>query len=153
MNVCIIRAGSYKNQIGSGRKGKHMNKLLKTVATTAAVLMLMGTMVWGVQMNFSSVYVDSNTYTPVVTGTKQTSIGNTQLYINNLYKADGSASSYRRVYAKATSSGTPVSAQLGSWCSLALPSAYQMAGSRVILYLMGNDPSLDCRASGYWDIY
>ena len=25
MNVCIIRAGSYKNQIGSGRKGKHMN--------------------------------------------------------------------------------------------------------------------------------
>ncbi len=38
MNVCIIRAGSYKNQIGAGRKGKHMNKLLKTVATTAAVL-------------------------------------------------------------------------------------------------------------------
>ena len=130
-----------------------MKKFLTTAAATLSTLMLMGSMVWGVQMNFSSAYVDSNTYTPVVTGTKQTGTANTALYITNLYKADGSASSYKRVYAKATSSGTPVSAQLGMWYSLSLPSASQAAGSKIILYLMGNDPALDCRASGYWDIY
>ena len=130
-----------------------MKKFLTTAAATLSTLMLMGSMAWGVQMNFSSAYVDSNTYTPVVTGTKQTGTANTALYITNLYKADGSASSYKRVYAKATSSGTPVSAQLGTWYSLSLPSASQAAGSKIILYLMGNDPALDCRASGYWDIY
>lgn len=130
-----------------------MKKFLTTAAATLSTLMLMGSMAWGVQMNFSSSYVDSNTYTPVVTGTKQTGTANTALYITNLYKADGSASSYKRVYAKATSSGTPVSAQLGMWYSLSLPSASQAAGSKIILYLMGNDPALDCRASGYWDIY
>ena len=130
-----------------------MKKFLTTAAATLSTLMLMGSLAWGVQMNFSSVYVDSNTYTPVVTGTKQTGTANTALYITNLYKADGSASSYKRVYAKATSSGTPVSAQLGRWYSLSLPSASQAAGSKIILYLMGNDPALDCRASGYWDIY
>ena len=130
-----------------------MKKFLTTAAATLSTLMLMGSMAWGVQMNFSSAYVDSNTYTPVVTGTKQTGTANTVLYITNLYNADGSASSYKRVYAKATSSGTPVSAQLGMWYSLSLPSASQAAGSKIILYLMGNDPALDCRASGYWDIY
>lgn len=130
-----------------------MKKFLTTAAATLPTLMLMGSMAWGVQMNFSPAYVDSNTYTPVVTGTKQTGTANTVLYITNLYKADGSASSYKRVYAKATSSGTPVSAQLGMWYSLSLPSASQAAGSKIILYLMGNDPALDCRASGYWDIY
>lgn len=130
-----------------------MKKFLTTAAATLSTLMLMGSMAWGVQMNFSFVYVDSNTYTPVVTGTKQTGTANTALYITNLYKADGSASSYKRVYAKATSSGTPVSVQVGSWYSLSLPSASQAAGSKIILYLMGNDPALDCRASGYWDIY
>ena len=130
-----------------------MKKFLTTAAATLSTLMLMGSMAWGVQMNFSSAYVDSNTYTPVVTGTKQTGTANTALYITTLYKADGSASSYKRVYAKATSSGTPVSAQLGMWYSLSLPSASQAAGSKIILYLMGNDPALDCRASGYWDIY
>lgn len=130
-----------------------MKKLLKTAATTVAILMLMGTMAMGAQITLSSVFVDSNTYTYVASGTKQTGTGNTLLYITNLYKADGSASPYRRVYAKATSLGTPVSAQLGSWYSLVLPSAYQAAGSKVSLYLMGNDPALDCRASGYWDIY
>lgn len=74
-----------------------MKKFLTTAAATLSTLMLMGSMAWGVQMNFSSAYVDSNTYTPVVTGTKQTGTANTALYITNLYKADGSASSYKRV--------------------------------------------------------
>ena len=26
-------------------------------------------------------------------------------------------------------------------------------GAGISLYLMGNGPALDCRASGYWDIY
>lgn len=130
-----------------------MKKIIKTVVASALVAMLMGTMVWGSQINFASAYVDSNTYSPVVTGTKQTFTTNTNLYITNIYKADGSASSYKRVYAKASALGSAVSVQVGSWYSLSLPSTYQTAGSRVILYMMGNDPALDCRTSGYWNIY
>ena len=29
----------------------------------------------------------------------------------------------------------------------------ESSGAGISLYLMGNDQALDCRASGYWDIY
>ena len=29
----------------------------------------------------------------------------------------------------------------------------ESSGAGISLYLMGNGPALDCRASGYWDIY
>lgn len=143
----------FNSQILSDRIGEAYEKILNNCSRNIIYSYVNGINGMGCTDEFSSAYVDSNTYTPVVTGTKQTGTANTALYITNLYKADGSASSYKRVYAKATSSGTPVSAQLGMWYSLSLPSASQAAGSKIILYLMGNDPALDCRASGYWDIY
>ena len=62
------------------------------------------------------------------------------LSVTQIYDSNREASLYQKVYAKATSSGTSVSASKGSVTSVAIPDAYQAAGKSVSLYCKGNNP-------------
>ena len=133
-----------------------MKKSIRLVFTCLCLVVLiasMATMVFATEVTFSSKLVDSNDWTYITSGKKETKTSTADLKITALYKDDGSASNYWRIYAKATSSGTKTYVEKGSYYALAIPSSYQAAGCYVSLYLMGHTPSLDCKASGSWVIH
>lgn len=124
-----------------------------TCLCLVALIASMATMVFATEAPFSSKRVDSNEWTYVTGGKKETTTSSADLKITALYKADGSASDYWRIYAKATSSGTKTYVEKGSYYTIPIPSSFQAAGSNVSLYLMGHSPSLDCKASGNWVVH
>lgn len=123
-----------------------------TALIVLAMILSMATVAFAAEFPFSKEYVDSNQWTYIDSENKDTTSEYASLYISDLLKADGSASGYSKIYAKATYSGTSTIATKGYTVSVAIPSKSQAAGSSVALYLMGHDPSLDCKASGTWDV-
>lgn len=105
------------------------------------------------ELDFTKVFVDSNQYTSVKSGTKDITNTTADLNVENIYTSSGGTSNYKQVKAKIMSSGTETIADKGATTSLPIPSRYQSAGSRVTLYCMGNNPALDCKISGYVDIH
>lgn len=102
--------------------------------------------------NFRKVLVDSNSYNEVTAATK--SLGGVTtgvLELDAIYKADGSASNYSRVYAKTSFSASGVVAVKGRSTTLTIYPGMLENGDRVTLLMKGYNSSLDCRVSGYWD--
>lgn len=97
-------------------------------------------------------FVDSNTWTYVCAEKKDSAGKTASLSVNQIYNSNREPSLYQKVYAKATSSGTSVSASKGSVTSVAIPDAYQAAGKYVPLYCKGNNPKFDCYITGTWSV-
>lgn len=83
---------------------------------------------------------------------KRIRLGRLRLSVNQIYNSNREPSLYQKVHAKATSSGTSVSASKGSVTSVAIPDAYQAAGKSVPLYCKGNNPKFDCYITGTWSV-
>lgn len=133
-----------------------MKTKLRTVVLTLCLVVLMASMavsVLGTEVTFSKKYVDSNTYTGIAAATKETTTSTACVYISAIYKADGSASTYSRLYAMATYVGESKVIRSGRSTDIPIPADYQGAGNYIVLYLMGYDPSLDCRVSGSWSVH
>lgn len=112
-----------------------------TVATNAA------------ETQFSAKFVDSNQYTYVCTAQQYSYSDDAALKITQIYKADGSASNYKRVYCKSLLIGSAVLVEKGTWYDIPIPESLKGAGKNNDLYAMGHDPSLDCKISGYWNVH
>ena len=104
------------------------------------------------EINFKKKVVDSNVWTYVCTGQKDTTTSTADLRVTNIYKADGSKSLYSKVKAKVYQ-GSSVTVSKGVYTSLAIPSSRRAKGKYVPLYAMGNNPKLDCKISGSWVVH
>ena len=131
---------------------KKQSKVLSVVLTVALAIS-MTSVCFAEAKTFTKVNVDSNSYSYIVRYTKTQRSETATVNITDIYKANGDPSNYRRVNAKATSTGTPENIEKGSDYELDIPSSYQGKGSMVTLYCMGNDPALDCKISGRFNAY
>lgn len=101
----------------------------------------------------SKMFVDSNTYTYITSAKKSlSSEAYGSVKITDIYTASGGISSYKYVWAKATTSTTTgKKVEKLIWTDVYIPVSYRTAGTSVSLLLKGNDPTLDCMVKGYWD--
>ena len=131
-----------------------MKKTVKIFTLLTLVFtMLTATVCSAKEAVISKAYVDSNTYSNIANAVKDTTTNNAVFNLTAIYKADGTASNYRKVYARANSNGIEYSVSVGDYCSMTIPAGSRSAGRRVYLYCKGNDPSLDCKVSGYWNVH
>ncbi len=133
-----------------------MKKSIKSVTSITlciATILCVTSLASAAESSFTKSSVDSNSYSFVTTEKKDTTSTTAAVKIENIYKADGSASNYSTVDVKATSSGTGVSVNKGSTVDISIPSGSQSSGSYVAMYSKGNIPWLDCKISGYWNVH
>lgn len=102
---------------------------------------------------FLKKYIDSNTFTQVTSLRKDAYSGYATVTIDNIYKANGSASSYTTIYAKATDYSTVKTVYKGTPCNLPIPASYTAPGCWISLYAKNTNPSLDCMISGSYRVY
>lgn len=133
-----------------------MEKIKKIIVTTLCFLVILGTV--GVEAStyttytFSKKDVDSNSYTKVMGTTKLYDSSISTVKITNIYKADGSASTYKYVWVK-VSGGVGTKVQKGYWYDLPVTGDYTNKWRNVTLYAKGNNAALDCQISGNWIAY
>lgn len=132
---------------------KKLRKSALSIAITVLLLVSCTFVASATEAIFTKRSVDSNSYSYITTAKKETTSTTASVQVTNIYKADGSSSWYTTVYAKATSTGTPLSVVKGKYYDLTIPSSNRSAGSWVPLYSMGNVPWLDCQISGYWIVH
>ena len=133
-----------------------MGKFRKSAVSILIVALLLAISTFvasATEVTFSKAYVDSNQYRSVTSAKKETTTTCADVKITDIYKADGSSSNYKKVYAKATYTGESVLVTKGSYYELTIPASYRSAGNTVYLYAMGHNPSLDCKISGYWLVH
>lgn len=118
-----------------------------------AMFFSMAQLSFAAESEFSKKPVDSNSWSFVLGATKAKKGSTAALKITKIYDADGNNSSYTHVKAKASKDGTSTKVKKGKWVDLTIPSKYRAKGSSVSLYCMGNDPSLDCKISGCWNVH
>lgn len=128
-----------------------MKKIIIIILAGAMLVASSGTCM-AKEVIFKKSFVDSNKWTNICSGKKETKTSTADLKITNIYKADGSNSLYSKVKA-AVNGGTSATAVKGQYVTLKIPSNLQAAGKSVPLIAMGNNPALDCKISGYWVIY
>lgn len=131
-----------------------MKKTVKTFTLlTLTLTMLAATVCSAQEAVITKAYVDSNSYSYVTHAVKDTATDYATFSFTGIYKADGTTSDYRKVYAKANSSGTEYSLSVGNSYNMTIPAGWRSAGSVVNLYCKGNNPKLDCRISGRWNVH
>ena len=98
---------------------------------------------------FSMRFVDSNSFTYIVSDEKKTSQAIGYIYIREIYKSDGSESDYNRIKVRAGSEGKGTTILKERSYNIPIPDSYKI-GDSVPLYAKGNNPALDCLISGEW---
>jgi hypothetical protein len=128
-------------------------RLVILIAITALLASMFSISAYANELQITKKYVDSNTWTNVGSAVKTST--STYSYatvkITALYKADGSSSGYQQLKVKVTLDGTSKVLTKGTNYDITLPSSHIYAGASISYYCMGNDPALDCQASGYFD--
>ena len=133
-----------------------MNKKIeKLIVGAITCLVMVGTVVGtnAAETQFTAKFVDSNQYTYVCTAQQYTYSDYAAVEITQIFKADGSLSNYKKVYCKSMPVGTAVLVEKGTWSNIPIHSSVKGVGKSNDLYAMGNDPSLDCKISGYWNVH
>jgi hypothetical protein len=103
--------------------------------------------------DFTRVYVDSNTFGNVVTAQKDGK-ANPSVKVTNIYKANGTVSSYKYIRVNVVSNGTTVSlsgnikVKKGTIAEIPIIANCKKIGKSLTLRAMGNNASLDCQISG-----
>lgn len=129
---------------------KKQSKVLSAVLTVALAIS-MTSVCFAEGKTFEKRSVDSNTFVSVTGYTKTQTSGTADVKITEIYKADGSASNYKKVYAKVNRDGAEKSIEKGTEDILDIPANAQGKGTVIFLYCKGNNPSLDCQVSGWFD--
>ena len=104
------------------------------------------------ELSFNRKFVDSNQYTTIGSATKSANGTYGEIKVQTIYNANLVDSGYQQVYAKVLN-GSAVLITRGSWYTVPIPSAYQHAGSNVLLKCKGHNPALDCYITGYWNVH
>lgn len=105
---------------------------------------------------FYKAYVDSNTFSNICySNTYYDTVKRTSVKVVDIFKADGSASSYKKVKAKMivnTYNSDVQTVNKDTIYYFSVPSEYQ-TGWQYLLKAMGNNPSLDCQITGTFSIH
>lgn len=126
-------------------------KLLVTVLTMAAMLSI-SMVCSAAYTEFSKEFVDSNQWGYLASDWKENNSTIGKVWITKLYDANGNeASNYKQLKVRVSGTDAAVTVTKGKWCNVPLTFDYRLAGQYVSLDGMGNNPSLDCYASGAWD--
>lgn len=144
--------GTQLTNESDGAKMKNSSKAVVSFLLVAMLLMTMVTSAYAGSSVFRNAYVDSNSWSYITKTANSSGSSTGTILISNLYKADGSASNYTTVFAKATSGGTYIGVSKGRDCSLDIPAACRVKNAIVELYAMGNWPWLDCQMTGHWTV-
>ena len=129
-----------------------MKKKVFVTMLTLAVMLSSSVVCYAAGTGFTRKFVDSNQWTHIEYDLKEGNSLMGKVRISTLYDANGNyASNYKYLRVSAGQPGGSTIAERGVWTSLSYPAAAQMQGQYVPLYGMGNNPSLDCYASGTWD--
>ena len=146
------------DQCGSldGRWKIMVRKRILTLCLSVVMVVSLASVCFAASFDFTSSsdmkFVDSNAWTYVCAEKKDSAGKTASLSVNQIYNSNCEPSLYQKVHAKATSSGTSVSASKGSVTSVAIPDAYQAAGKSVPLYCKGNNLKFDCYITGTWSV-
>ena len=126
--------------------------IMKVVAISICTMLLCGTVAFASEISFTKKAVPKNKYVLVTYTDKSTTSKTAAVLITNLYKEDGSASTYQKLKVQLGADGMEagaVTVTKGKTYDITLKSAYQAKGKYIHLFAMGNDPTLNCLASGY----
>lgn len=103
--------------------------------------------------NFTKEYVDSNEWTYICDTSNTSGCTDVSLRVDSIYKADGSSSNYSKVKIYCSVSGVTFASDTISkeqTYFYDVPKGSQGAGATYDLYVMGNNPSLDCQITGFY---
>ena len=136
------------------------NKIKKVMVSAIVIVSITGSIgADAVATGFKYAYVDSNQYTKVTSYTKVSEKKAIGVMLNNIYKADGSSSDYKKIKAKFRSGGCNVLDNKNevTICKnennvYLLKSKYRCPGVSITFSAMGNNPALDCQISGIFDV-
>ncbi|MDE7425247.1 MAG: hypothetical protein K2N51_16425 [Lachnospiraceae bacterium] len=148
-------------------KSKTKNFFKKVAVGAGVVGVLVSTNVMAAKASgmvstpFTKAKVDSNEYTTVAKVTKKVNYEYAYVTIDNIYKADGSDSKYKRIKGRINyyqggkwhKSGAEKTITKGDETIFEISEAGRNAGTILRFRAMGNDPSLDCKVSGHFDTY
>lgn len=132
---------------------KNKSKMITSAIIALALACSMFATAFASDTTFTKKYVDSNTYTQITSLCKDRSTDYATVTVSNIYKANGSASTYTTVYAKATDYSTVKTVYKGTPCNLPIPTSYRGAGHWISLYAKNTNSSLDCMISGSYCVY
>lgn len=144
------------------RKAKKLLKKVLVGVSVVGVLISTDAMAASrVTATFSQAKVDSNSYSTIAKIVKKKKFEFAYVNIDEIYKADGSSSNYKRIKGKVefkdgkdwSNCGTEKTIQKGIEQKFAIPKAGREAGTTLRFRAMGNDPSLDCRITGSFESY
>lgn len=117
--------------------------------------------------------IDSNEWTKMASETKSTDRNYAAIIVNKMWKVDGNrrgseAENYKKIYARMSSNKKTIIQKIangdgsysdgritlnkGEKMTFLLKEKYREKGVLVNIFLEGHDPSLDCYASGSWNI-
>jgi hypothetical protein len=127
------------------------HKWIVLIAVVLAAFLLSSLPVYANELAITDKFVDSNQWTYVGSATKSVTSSYASVKITVLKKSNGTASNYEKLKVKATSTGIAYTATRTEWKDILIPSAYRAAGKSIAYYCEGNDPALDCLATGYFN--
>jgi hypothetical protein len=128
-------------------------KLIILITITALFVSVFSISAYASELQISKKYVDSNSYTFVGNAARSSATYNyATVKITALYNADGTSSNYQRLRVRIGGGGESGWVLVkGTSYDLNMPTTYRPTGTIVPYFCKGNDPALDCQASGYFN--
>ena len=128
-------------------------KMTLIPALVLGLTLMLSSVCFAEGVTFEKVLVDSNSFGTIAIARKYQTTPTAYFYLGNIYKANGTDSTYQKIKVRVMSEGKIYTVERGKSYNLDIPEAYQEAGWDVAVLGMGNDPALDCRVSGRWDVH
>lgn len=128
---------------------------MKVIATSMCTALLCGTVALAAESSFTKDFVSCFSYGLVTSAQKSTAGSKAAVLITNMYKADGSSSDYKKLKVQLgsnASQASEVTVTKGTTYDITLKSA-QEKGKWLHMFAKGNNPSLDCKVSGYFNAH
>ena len=130
-----------------------MRKKILVLLVLLFAFSIVGTCLAG-ELSFNKKFVDSNSWTLIGSAVKDSDGSYGEVRISKMYDSNQEeAANYKKLKVKAAPNGNQTLVYKGDWCEVPIPLAYQLKGTSIQLFGMGNDPSLDCYITGYWNVH
>ncbi len=130
-----------------------MNKKRLVLLVLLFSFSIVGTCLAG-ELSFNKKFVDSNSWTLIGSAVKDSYGSYGEVRILKMYNANQEEDAdYKKLKVKAAPNGEQTLAYKGRWCEVSIPLAYQLEGTSIQLFGMGNDSTLDCYITGYWNVH
>ena len=128
-------------------------KMTLIPALVLGLTLMLSSVCFAEGVTFEKVLVDSNSFTTIAIARKYQTTPTAYFYLGNIYRANGTDSNYKKIKVRVMDGDKIYTVEKGHFYNLDIPKDYQAAGWDVAVYGMGNDPALDCRVSGRWDVH